>query len=82
MRKTIFKVAALSVCLGLLLLTVPDVNAVQKKAPKTSVFTKAVMFINSVIPFTSVFHGSKIKKINKKGKVTGNLDSRKVSDSD
>ena len=81
MRKTIFKVAALSVCLGLLLLTVPDVNAAQKKAPKTSVFTKAVLLINTVFPFKSIFSGSKLKKI-KKVKVTGNLDSRKVSDSD
>lgn len=82
MRKTIFKAAALSVCLGLLLLAVPDVNAVQKKAPKTNFFSKSVTFISSVFPFKSIFSIGKFKKISKKVKATGNLDSRKISDSD
>ena len=82
MRKIIFKAAALSVCLGLLLLAVPDLNAAPKKAPKANLITKSVMLINYVFPLKSIFKVGKFKKIGKVVKVTGELDSRKVSDSD
>jgi len=82
MRKTLFKAAALSVCLGLLLLTIPDLNAAPKKAPKTNFLAKSVMFVSSVFPFKSIFNMGKIEKMSKKAKITGNLDSRKISDSD
>ncbi len=81
MRKTIFKAAALSVCVGLLLMTVPDLNAVQKKAPKTSFITKALVFINHVLPL-KIITGVKLKKINNKVKITGTLSADRVSDGD
>lgn len=82
MRKTLFKAAALSVCLGLLLLAVPDLNAAAKKAPKTNFFTKSVMFVNSIFPFKSVFTIGKMKKIGKAVTVTGTLSADRVSEGD
>ena len=87
MRKTLAKAAALSVCLGLLLMAVPNVNAVEKKAPKINVLKNPLMLINSIIPFfTSIFDSGKKAieptKTTKKVKITGNLLSRKPSGGD
>lgn len=88
MRKsTLTKAAALFVCLGLLLLSVPNANAVEKKAPKFHFLKKPAMIINSIIPFfTSIFDSGKsspdINKSGKKVKITGNSVSPKVADGD
>lgn len=87
MRKTLAKIAALSVCLGLLLMSVPNVNAVEKKAPKLNFLKKPVMLINSIIPFfTSIFDSGKnstdqtttVKKV----KTAGDLNPRRICDGD
>jgi len=87
MRKTLAKIAALSVCIGLLLMAVPNVNAVEKKAPKLNFLKKPVMMINSIIPFfTSIFDSGKnspdqtttVKKV----KTAGTLPSHRLSDGD
>ena len=88
MRKTLVKAAALSVCLGLLLMAVPNVNAVEKKAPpKFNFLKKPVMLLSSIIPFfTSIFDsGQKAPDqttTKKKVKTTGDLNPRKIADQD
>ena len=87
MRKTIGKVAAISVCFGLLLIAVPNANAVEKKAPRFQILKKPAMFINAVIPFfTSIFDSGKKspddQKTVKKVKITGDLHAHKISDGD
>jgi len=93
MRKsTLFKLAAITVCLGFFLLMVPNANAIERKAQKFDYkifLKKPAMLISSIIPFfTSIFDTGKNtnstyknnsgKKIN----ITGNLDSPKVADGD
>ena len=82
MRKTLYKAAALSVCLGLLLLAVPDLNAAPKKVTKGNFFTKTVTFISSVLPMKSIFTIGKLKKLKKTVKATGTLSADRVSDRD
>lgn len=87
MRKTLGKVAALSVCFGLLLIAVPNANAVEKKAPRFQILKKPVMFINAIIPFfTSIFDSGKNstdqQKTVKKVKLTGDLNPHKLCDGD
>lgn len=87
MRKTLSKAVALSVCLGLLLMAVPNVNAVEKKAPKFNFLKKPMMIINSFVPiFASIFDSGKkspdqtttVKKV----KTAGTLPSHILSDGD
>jgi ABC-type sugar transport system substrate-binding protein len=87
MRKTLGKIAALSVCLGLLLMAVPNANAVQKKAPKLNFLKKPAMLISSIIPFfTSIFDSGKKAPEQtttaKKVKTAGDLNPRRIADGD
>ena len=93
MRKsTLFKLAAITVCLGFFLLMVPTANAIERKAQKFDYkifLKKPAMLLSSIIPFfTSIFDTGKNtnstyknnsgKKIN----ITGNLDALRVGDQD
>jgi hypothetical protein len=91
MRKTLHKIAALSVCVGFLLIAVPNANAaaIEKKGPKFNFMKKPVMFINAIIPFFADLFDSGDKSIDKdenktakKIKITGTLPSRKPSGGD
>ena len=93
MRKSwIFKAAAITACFGFLLLTVPNVNAVEKKAPKFDFkfFKKPAAIISAIMPFfaplfdTGQTTNSPNYKNNsgQKIKITGTLSSPKVADGD
>ena len=93
MRKsTLFKLAAITVCLGFFLLMVPTANAIERKAQKFDYkifLKKPAMLISSIIPFfTSIFDTGKntnsTYKNNsaKKIKITGTLSCDKPSDGD
>lgn len=93
MRKSFFfKAAAIVACFSFLLLTVPNVNAVEKKAPKSSfkqLINKPAMIFSSFMQFFApIFDtGKSINTPNKnnsggKIKITGTLSSPKVADGD
>ena len=77
------KVIALTVCFGFLLLAIPSLNAAPKKAPKINIIQKTVIFINSMLPNMPhsfiVKDFIKFKKFGKRAKITGTLDSDRIS---
>ncbi len=93
MRKNkLFKLAAITACLGFFLLMVPTANAVEKRTHRFDykLFLKnPATIVSSIIPlFTSIFDIGKNtnstykNNSSKKVKITGNLDSGRLGDRD
>lgn len=90
MRKSpFFKAAAIVACLGFLLLTVPDVNAIEKNKPKfdfKQIIKKPAMILVSF--FAPIFDTGKSTTLTnkdtagKKIKITGTLSCDRVADGD
>ena len=88
MRKTVGKIAAISVCLGLLFIAVPNANAVDKKPTRLEFLKKSAKLFDSIVPFfTSIFDSGKkspeeTTTVVKKVKTAGTLPSHRLSDGD
>jgi len=61
MNNSLVKAAALLVCFGFLLMTVPGLNAVEKKAVKLNLKPAVIQTLTSLFPWLAALLGGKAK---------------------